>query len=289
MVSPLHCCGIFILTFQKHQQTFAFPQKPAVSNRCQDLIRRIIQEKQDRLSSKRYRSKDLAMMNGNRDYAGRYVYANDAEEIKAHRWFKDIQWDRIHLMTPPFVPAIKSLDDTQYFDEEEPISDFSSSQEYQPDPPTEAEIDKALRCFNRETQIMAREFVTGTYDSVRLRKIEKDIEGFIMSAEQKEYLRGFVRAYGRKERKRPRDKLLRDRENAGKVLEIRRREAFLGYSYRRIRREETLRTEIGELSRVSGVRVVAANIPSVNAAGVNGIGGGITRGGAWLRGRLSIN
>lgn len=33
----------------------------------------------------------------------------------------------MHLQTPPFVPEIKSMDDTHYFDEEEPISDFSES------------------------------------------------------------------------------------------------------------------------------------------------------------------
>ena len=83
----------------------------------------------------------------NRDYAGRYVYPDDAEDIKSHRWFKDILWDRIHIMTPPFVPAIKSIDDTHYFDEEEPISDFSTSVDDAANltPPTEDELDAALR------------------------------------------------------------------------------------------------------------------------------------------------
>jgi hypothetical protein len=48
-------------------------------------------------------------------------------------------------------------------------------------------------------------------------------------------LKGFVKRYGRKEKKRPRDRLLRDRDFAPKVLELRKRGAFLGYTYRRIR------------------------------------------------------
>jgi protein-serine/threonine kinase len=236
----------------------------------------------------------VATTTGYRDYAGRYVYPNDAEDIKSHRWFKDIQWERLHLMTPPFVPAIKSMDDTQYFDEEDPISDFSSSHEYQPEPPTDMDLDGALRCFNREIQILARGYVAGTYDSARLRRIEKEIEGFVMGDEQKEYLRGFVRVYGQKERKRPRDILLRDREIASKVLEVRRRGAFLGYSYRRIRQRSNLRIGVSEWRKATMGGVKGSNDGggwaggSGNGAGTTGIGS-MTRGGTWLKGRLSIN
>jgi hypothetical protein len=43
------------------------------------------------------------------------------------------------------------MDDTHYFDEEEPISDFSEST-FGP-PPTTQEISDALRPFNREIQV----------------------------------------------------------------------------------------------------------------------------------------
>lgn len=229
-------------------------------------MRRMIQDKSDRLCSKRYRARAVASTLHN-DYAGRYVYPHDGEEIKAHRWFKDIQWDKIHLMSPPFVPAIKSVDDTQYFDEDDPISDFSASRDDNDlEPPTEEELDAALRCFNREIQILARGYVITSYDSVRLRKIEREIENFVMGDEQKEYLRGFVRAYGRKERKRPRDKLLRDKEVSGKVLEVRKKSAFLGYSYRRIRRHGSARASLRGL--VAGPGKMKSSV--------------------WHRGRISI-
>jgi len=232
----------------------------------------MLQEPSERLCSARYRSKDASSsVSINRDHAGRYVYPNDAEEIRSHRWFRDIQWDKLHLMTPPFVPVIRSVEDTHYFDEEEPISDFSSSHEddIRLEPPTEEEVESALRCFNREIQILARGYVASAYDTVRLRRIEREIEGFVMGEEQKEYLKSFVRAYGRKERKRPRDKLLRDKEVSGMVLEMRKRSAFLGYTYRRIRHRKG----------ASGSGSWRANVSA----------GGNRRANVWYRGRLSMH
>lgn len=236
----------------------------------------MIQEKGERLCSRRYKARDLVSSN-NRDYGGRYVYPDDAEDIKSHRWFKDILWDRIHIMTPPFVPAIKSIDDTHYFDEEEPISDFSTSVDdaVNPTPPTEDELDAALRCFNREIQILARGYVGSAYDSTKLRRIEREIEGFVMGEEQKEYLRGFVRAYGRKEKKRPRDRLLRDGEYRQRVLECRKRGAFLGYSWRRIQK--------------SSLRDLNDKRGTGGGMGRNGLGAAKGKAKVWMRGRLSVN
>lgn len=100
---------------QKHRQTFGFPHRPAVSHRCQHLIASLIQDKENRLCSKRYQFKDLVAASsalstnvstrpsnnmrssshkqqskGPRDFAGRYVFPHDAEDIKAHRWFRGV-------------------------------------------------------------------------------------------------------------------------------------------------------------------------------------------------------
>ena len=63
-----------------------------------------------------------------KEFSGRYVFPYDAEDIKAHKWFKGIPWEHLHELQPPFVPQIRSIDDTQYFEEEEPISDWSDSE-----------------------------------------------------------------------------------------------------------------------------------------------------------------
>lgn len=213
---------------------FAFPSKPLVSHRCQDLIRKIIQEKENRLCSKRYRAREAQPSGRNKDYAGRYVYPADAEDIKSHKWFKDIQWDRLHTMVPPFVPNIKSIDDTHYFDEEEPISDFSESIMGHPNPTAE-DIADAVKEFPVDLQKAATRWIEKPHDSLKFRKIEKEIDLHDLRDEQKQFLKDFVKTYGRKEKKRPRDKLLRDRHTAPKVLEIRKKGAFLGYTYKRMR------------------------------------------------------
>jgi hypothetical protein len=156
-------------------------------------------------------------------------------------------------MVPPFVPNIKSTDDTHYFDEEDSISDFSAS--IPRAPPTTEEIADALKKFNRELQILATGFIERPYDSMKLRKVEREIDAFNVSDEQKNYLKGFVKRYGRKEKKRPRDRLLRDRDFAPKVLELRKRGAFLGYTYRRIRfRKESFARAGGVVVSTPGKR-----------------------------------
>lgn len=202
----------------------------------------------------------------NQDYAGRYVYPNDGEDIKAHKWFRDVQWDRIHLMPPPFIPNIKSMDDTHYFDEEEPISDFSES--VATITPTVQQIADALKPFNREIQMLATGFIERPHDTARLKKVEKEIDQFNMRDEEKEYLKKFVKTFGKKERKRPRDRLLRDKEIAPKILELRKKGAFLGYTYRRI--------DQGVGGKPYG------------HAGAVVVGSGSRRANVWHRARLSV-
>lgn len=206
----------------------------------------------------------------NQDFTGRYVYPNDAEDIKAHKWFRDVQWDRLHTMTPPFVPNIKSMDDTHYFDEEDPISDFSESTSGPA--PTVGEIDEALRPFSQEIQLLAKKFIERPHDSVKLKKVERDIDAFPMCEDQKEYLKGFVKHYGRKEKKRPRDRLLRDKDIAPTVLELRKKGAFLGYTYRRYRPRRD-RMSSASPDRQGGVVV----------------GSGTAKRTVWHRPRLSIH
>jgi hypothetical protein len=171
-------------------------------------------------------------------------------------------------LTPPFVPDIKSTEDTHYFDEEDPISDCSESVMSHPYPSIQ-DIADALKAFPREIQILATEFIEKPHDTVRFRKIEKEIDRFNVSDDQRQYLKAFVKGYGRKEKKRPRDRLLRDRETAPKVLEIRKKGAFLGYTYKRIRTPRTGQILVsGEARRAGSV---------------------VGRRTVWHRARLSIN
>lgn len=249
------------------------------------LISRLICEKESRLCSKRYQIKDQSTQlspsfrssrNSHKDFMGHSVYPQDAEDLKAHKWFRDIPWDRLHRIPPPFVPQISSLEDTHYFDEEEPISDWSESQpdtdtEFenessatqqdslvldknilsmaapgmaavptaslapQPPPRKMAEIHATLASYPKPLRNVMSQFVATPYDSMRLKRINREIEHMSPNQDEVEKLKQFVRNYGKKERKRPRDRLLRDRQTKGVVLEIRKKSAFLGYTWTRMK------------------------------------------------------
>ncbi|KAH9902189.1 protein kinase-like domain-containing protein [Xylariomycetidae sp. FL2044] len=295
-----------------HKQTFAFPPRPMVSRRCMDLMASLIRKKEGRLSSKRYRYRESKsapssssvssrMRRGYQDWTGRAVYPQDGEDIKAHKWFRDIPWEHLHQITPPFVPRITSLEDTHYFDEEEPISDWSDSVSETsssnseildanpllggtaaadtpfvnglgaplspastPDgrptvPPRRhsprkmAAMHAELSTFPQGAQTAIAQYVANPYDSARLKRIDREIEALMERNDHQsphsglpthvnqqqhqqqqqfqelcERIKTFVRTYGRRERKRPRDRLLRDRNTRNTVLEVRKQTAFLG-------------------------------------------------------------
>ncbi|KAI1004720.1 Serine/threonine-protein kinase [Podosphaera aphanis] len=216
------------------QQTKLNILEPAVSRKCQDLIRSIIQEKDKRLCSRRYRNQEkLNIHRQSKDYQGRFVYPKDAEEIKSHKWFRDIQWDSLHTMVPPIVPDIKSLDDTRYFDEENSLSDFSESSDEVPFTPQD--ISNVLKPLSREIQLMLKGYFERPYDSDRLRMVENEVNNLPMPKEEKKYLLAVIKLYGKKDKKRARDRLLRDELTAPKVMELRKQGAFLGYTYRRFK------------------------------------------------------
>ncbi|KAI1173862.1 kinase-like protein [Nemania sp. FL0916] len=314
-----------------HEQTFAFPPRPVVSRRCMDLVASLVCGRESRLSSKRYLHHHYhrppaeygianARARSPRDTNSHAVYPHDAEDIKAHKWFRDIPWEQLHLVTPPFVPQIIAVDDTHYFNEEEPISDWSDSHSssdadddedddnennraseveksplpLEPNPLTAnataqtaalspfdnahptmaiqrspqktAAMQTQLTGFPRHVRGALAQFVAAPYDSARLKRIEREIKGLaatsvagssastsmvmpsiaiacasppppavarfheMMLADQ---MKTFVRTFGRRERKRPRDRLLRDRNTKATVLEVRKQTAFLGYTFRR--------------------------------------------------------
>ncbi|KAI0385851.1 kinase-like protein [Hypomontagnella monticulosa] len=260
-----------------HRQTFSFPPRPVVSRRCMDLIVNLICEKESRLSSRRYRYRDAnrepspssrgRYRRGYHDWTGRSVYPHDGEDIKAHKWFRDIPWERLQHISPPFIPQLSGCEDTHYFDEEEPISDWSESQPETgsstedlpvnplitggaangfPGPPFPriaphrnpekiAAMQAQLAMFPRHVRGIIGQFITTPYDSAKLKRIDREIDTIAPDPELGDSMKAFVRVYGRRERKRPRDRLLRDRNTKGTVLEVRKQTAFMGYTYQRVK------------------------------------------------------
>ena len=78
-------------------------------------------------SQKKYRDNDFAIARKalgaqylcNINYAGHFVFRDDAEDIKTHPFFRGIEWSALHLTRPPFVPPVSvNQSITKYFDDE---------------------------------------------------------------------------------------------------------------------------------------------------------------------------
>ncbi|KAH7328398.1 kinase-like domain-containing protein [Stachybotrys elegans] len=220
----------------EHKKSFFFPQRPQVSNRCKSLIYHLIQEKEARLCSRHYRLKDREEPNGGspNESLDFYVFPDDAEDIKAHRWFKDVPWGSMQTLTPPFVPHVHGADDTHYFEESDGIEDWSitSGSVASPSP---KEVRSLLCDFRSEVQELAIKLVAEVLDSAKLRQRDREINASPgLASEEKDVLKRFVRIYGKKEPKRPRDRLLRDDNIKDIVIDVRKKTAFMGYAWRRM-------------------------------------------------------
>lgn len=167
-----------------------------------------------------------------KDYQGFYVYPDDAEDIRAHPFFRGIRWNEIHLRKPPFVPKVKSWEDTKYFDEDEPISDVDdvSTDVSAEDANNEHEqADASPKQYPMADGPVADTVLKGP-NGVKPNPGATVAQNGGEQVAQKSAGKSHRK---RKEKKRPRDKILRDEEVGGKVLDIRKKGAFLGYTYRR--------------------------------------------------------
>ena len=77
-----------------------FPSKCKVSDVCKDLIYKLVNNSDLRLGK------------------------NGSSEIKAHPFFKGVNWLKIREMKPPFIPELKNDWDVKYFDEFNYIEPF---------------------------------------------------------------------------------------------------------------------------------------------------------------------
>ncbi|KAK1724624.1 kinase-like domain-containing protein [Colletotrichum acutatum] len=229
--------------FNEYRNSLVFPvDGPPVSRVCRQLIKDLLQDKDGRLSSPEYRNQDARRswekLQGYKRVPSQYVFNNDASEIKAHPWFRGVPWETIRSSRPEWIPHIQSYADSHYFEEDEPISDWSDSMDSEIVEGSENLDDLRLRFlqydFEDDVRGLTTEFISKPYDSSKLKRFDRDIDdhAFLEDVE-KAFLKWYVRRVGRKECKRPRDKLLRDRWVKEEVLQMRKQTAFLGYSWRR--------------------------------------------------------
>jgi protein-serine/threonine kinase len=255
----------------RHRNTLAFPPqerwaRPASESRrllappsdtVIDLLKGILTDKEQRLSSRQYRHIGRPRANSSASMHARYVYTNGAEEIKSHPFFHGIAWSQLHLERPPFQPRIKENQSiTKYFEDEKDIlsdesSIFQSLQARVDESAPEEEIRAMLGGYYERwhTERVAKEkralgieaCSDGELDRIKEHfgqdyekwKAERVIQVCEQRAELGE-LEPEAKGVGvKKAKKRPRDKMLRDPGVGRKVMELRKRNAFFGYTYRR--------------------------------------------------------
>ncbi|GME24343.1 agc ndr protein kinase [Neofusicoccum parvum] len=152
-----------------------------------------------------------------------FVFPDDAREIKEHPFFRGIDWGRLHLIRPPFVPQIRAGQDlTKYFDDETQIL---SSGDNADDPDADSLSTSAADA--NSNRAADRGSANAAVNESEL------LVGAAGACAEREKTKG--RAKNRKEKRRPRDKLLRDPLLKRQVMEARKKGAFVGYTYRRPR------------------------------------------------------
>ncbi|KAL2827187.1 kinase-like domain-containing protein [Aspergillus cavernicola] len=225
------------LKIHHHLQTLYFPvHRPTdklVSAEAIDVINSLLQEKEFRLSCNKYKTNDVLASwpskcffykpdVSNNNNQGHHVYPNDATDIKSHPFFRATNWEDIHRMSPPFIPKVKGWEDTRYFEDGEYPSDHD-------DDSTDSDVDqvKDNKAPHEAKQKPPKPEPPLKVDLnsrliIPAREGHKEVENPPSKGEKKH-----------KEPRRPRDKILRDRRFRKRVLEMRKKGAFLGYTYRR--------------------------------------------------------
>lgn len=193
-----------------------------------DLILRLLKDREFRLCSPKYHVNDLlsyrptpthfSYTDYRRNNKGYFVYPDDAEDIKSHPFFTGILWNEHHLSRPPVIPRVKGWEDTRYFDDWKSVGGINDPLDMnktasKTDDECDAAMKEASPASGLPPQSTTRAVAPpeGPGKPIQTMKdAEKD-----------------------KEKKRPRDKILRDKEVGKTVLELRKKNAFLGYTYRR--------------------------------------------------------
>ncbi|KAL3478128.1 hypothetical protein BJX99DRAFT_115123 [Aspergillus californicus] len=225
------------LKIHHHLQTLYFPvHRPTdklVSAEAIDLINSLLQEKEFRLSCNKYKANDMLTSRpskcffykpeaSSQNHQGHHVYPNDATDIKTHAFFRGINWEDIHRMSPPFVPKVRGWEDTRYFEDGEYPSDHD-------DESTDSEVDQAKderwqpngkQKPPKAEQVPKNDLNPRSHAPVK--DGHRDVEAPPTKGKKKH-----------KEPRRPRDKILRDKRLRKSVLDMRKKGAFLGYTYRR--------------------------------------------------------
>ena len=250
------------LKILKHKHTLKFPEcEPArqPSRYALDLMQSLLVEKEKRICTKRYDLNDFTrrMVGGqaikfaadkaSKNYCGLFVYPDDAEDIKDHPFFRHLKWDSMIDRRPPFVPRVKDWEDTKYFDDEQPISDIDSRSSEQDAVDAATRKPKTSQHHQEDQHIVPSTALKPEANQEMVTFNSPDGKSVINLPEYSKMNCDDLKAMPKKkqkEKKRPRDKILRDPECGGTAMKMREQGAFLGYAYRKPKGVEEVVAEV---------------------------------------------
>jgi hypothetical protein len=202
---------------------------PPVSAEAMHLINCLLRPKRIRLCSKIYRENERKCKRpssrqttelGHKAY---FVFENDASDIKFHSFFRGVNWNELHLERPPFIPHIRGDEPiTRYFEEEKDILGSWT--------------ESALTLNNDDEQSLSDMPPDIAQKMLFLRQCPNNI-GYKARQDVLAWLAEHnpltVKSLVKPPKRRARDKILRDGKCGKEAMLIRKRYAFLGYTYRR--------------------------------------------------------
>ncbi|KAI0743570.1 kinase-like protein [Daedaleopsis nitida] len=109
------------------KQSLRFPSRPRVSHEGVNLMEQLLCEPEDRLGSQASSSVSRpnsmiiqARRSGFITPQGTMGSIDGAHLIKAHPWFRGIDWENIHRYPAPYRPDLRNPEDTRHFDDDIP-------------------------------------------------------------------------------------------------------------------------------------------------------------------------
>ncbi|PPQ77220.1 hypothetical protein CVT25_011066 [Psilocybe cyanescens] len=121
------------------KQSLRFPSRPKVSHEGVNLMQQLLCEPEDRLGSQTSSSvsrPDSMVVQARRSgFVSQLVSSegDGAHLIKAHPWFKGIDWENIHRYPAPYRPDLVSPEDTRHFDDDIPAEPLAPANGAPPD------------------------------------------------------------------------------------------------------------------------------------------------------------
>lgn len=247
---------------------------PPVTDEAIHLIRCLLTDREMRLSCRAYRDNDIP----HRGRPGRglryqtsvahFVCANDAEDIKAHRFFNGVNWETMHLSRPPWTPSIKEGQDIamHFVDKGQTLSSSQVSpheaasliDHNQPASPVPASPAETRIHTGGQRVAVAKQNVSKISAPPPHRDHHPSTQ--TLSNGNPSSPSSSAKQVGRL-KKCPNDKILRNPSVARTALEVRKRAAFLGYTYRRCELPDLSEQYGKEEEKTLRRRIVRGNIP----------------------------